>query len=208
MPLTQEYNVDYWDEVNDVPEALDKICATWDKDTATLYDVDRILQNLPTHPSWRVLEIGCGVGRLIKPLREKFAIVDGIDFSQKMVDLSYEYLRSGRVWKNDGRTLPMADATYDFIFSFTVFQHIRSSIVLASYLREMFRVVRPGGYVRFQLHDLSDPTFGRWEEDLSQVWGNSYTADELRGMLMVLQFTDIDIKEESPWIWCTAKRPN
>jgi ubiquinone/menaquinone biosynthesis C-methylase UbiE len=197
---------DYWESVDGVDEALDRICATYDKAGATLHDVDRLLQDLHYEPTWRVLEVGCGVGRLIMPLRQIFRIVDGIDVSQKMVDLSRTYTRgriNGGIWKNDGSTIPLSGSSYDFVFAFTVFQHIRSVQVFTTYLREMRRVLRIGGRVRYQMHEVNEQ-FGRWEEDPNTVWGNAYTADELKGLTVAAGFSDVEVIEEAPWVWITA----
>lgn len=198
----------YWEDFDGVDEALDRICATYDKAGATQHDVDRLLQDLSYEPTWRVLEVGCGVGRLIVPLRKVFRVVDGIDVSQKMVDLSQTYSRgriNGGIWKSDGKTIPLSGSSYDFVFAFTVFQHIRSVQVFVSYLREMYRVLRIGGHLRYQMHEVNE-NFGRWEEDLTTVWGNAYTADELRGLTLAAGFTDVEITEESPWIWVDSKK--
>jgi SAM-dependent methyltransferase len=37
------------------------------------------------HPSWRALEIGCGIGRLLKPLATHFSRIDGIDIGDAEV---------------------------------------------------------------------------------------------------------------------------
>jgi ubiquinone/menaquinone biosynthesis C-methylase UbiE len=51
----------------------------------------------------------------------------------------------------DGATLSgLKDASCDFAFSFIVFQHIPSQDVIASYCRELMRVLRPGSLFKFQ----------------------------------------------------------
>jgi ubiquinone/menaquinone biosynthesis C-methylase UbiE len=103
----------------------------------------------------RALEIGCGVGRMTRMLSRIFGHVTGIDISEEMVrqarantaDLTNLELLVG-----DGCTLSgLADESYDFAFSFIVFQHIPSYAVMASYCREVFRVLKPGGLFKFQV---------------------------------------------------------
>lgn len=103
----------------------------------------------------RMLEIGCGVGRMTCMLSRIFAHVTGVDISEEMVrqarqntaDLINVDLKVG-----DGCTLTgLPDGAYDFAFSFIVFQHIPSYSVMASYCREVFRVLKPRGLFKFQV---------------------------------------------------------
>ena len=48
--------------------------AAWED--SVLDYTQKILLEVPIKSEWKVLEIGCGVGRLIKKFREKFAQVD------------------------------------------------------------------------------------------------------------------------------------
>lgn len=101
---------------------------------------------------WHILEIGCGPGRLLAPLAEHFQQVVGIDFSNDMIQYARHRLRSlpnVRVLRNDGRTIPLTDASVDFIISVIAFQHMDLSTI-KSYLREAYRVLRDGGFLRFQ----------------------------------------------------------
>src|SRR5581483_3392592 len=98
--------------------------------------------------SMRALEIGCGPGRLLKPLSRHFAEIHGIDVSDEMIRLARERLRdtpNARVEATSGATLaPFADNSLDFIYSYAVFQHIPSRDVVVSYMREVARVLKPG----------------------------------------------------------------
>jgi ubiquinone/menaquinone biosynthesis C-methylase UbiE len=101
-----------------------------------------------------VLEIGCGVGRMTKMMARVFGRVTGIDVSAEMIRRARANLSSDNVTLivGDGATLsPLKDASCDFAFSYIVFQHIPSSEVVASYCREVYRVLRPGSLFKFQV---------------------------------------------------------
>jgi ubiquinone/menaquinone biosynthesis C-methylase UbiE len=113
-----------------------------------------ILQPLDSfmHAEWHVLEIGCGPGRVLAPLAERFSHVIGIDFSKDMVEYARQRLQSVpniRILHNDGRTIPLPDASVDFIISVIAFQHMDLPTI-KSYLQEANRVLRDGGFFRFQ----------------------------------------------------------
>jgi ubiquinone/menaquinone biosynthesis C-methylase UbiE len=102
-----------------------------------------------------VLEIGCGVGRMTKMLARIFGKVTAVDVSKEMIDrarVNLQNLGNVALFLGDGATLPaIGDNTHDFAFSFIVFQHIPSIEVIASYCREVHRVLKPGSLFKFQV---------------------------------------------------------
>lgn len=107
-----------------------------------------------------VVEIGCGVGRLTRVLSERAAAVTAIDVSREMLDRARE-LNPGLdnvQWRlGDGRSLAgVADACADACVSHVVFQHIPDPRVTLGYVREMGRVLKPGGWSAFQISNDPD----------------------------------------------------
>jgi SAM-dependent methyltransferase len=101
----------------------------------------------------RALEIGCGVGRNTVHLGRHFAGVDGVDVSPTVVRIARErgLPENVRVHEVSGRDLSLFGATsFDFVFSHLVFQHIEDEPVVAGYLGETARVLRPGGAALLQ----------------------------------------------------------
>ncbi len=98
---------------------------------------------------WRALEIGCGPGRLMRPMSRVFVEIHGVDVSDEMIALARQKLSdipNAKVHVTDGSTLPMfGDDTFEFVYSYAVFQHIPDREVVFSYLREVRRVMKPGG---------------------------------------------------------------
>jgi len=103
----------------------------------------------------RALEIGCGVGRMTRMLARIFGHVTGVDISEEMIARARENtadLENVDLVLGDGCTLSgLADASYDYAFSYIVFQHIPSYDVISSYCREVFRVLQPGSLFKFQV---------------------------------------------------------
>jgi len=113
------------------------------------------------------LDVGCGVGRFTRILADRTAHVHGIDVSTEMIERAKQLLGShGNVTlhQGDGTSLrPLPDASIDIAVSFVVFQHIPDPAVTLGYLRELGRVLRPGGWTVFQLSN--DPSVHRPRED-------------------------------------------
>ena len=102
-----------------------------------------------------VLEIGCGIGRVTRALAEIFGTVHGVDVSGEMIRQAREANRAipnAQFWQNNGTDLSILRETrIDFAFSSIVFQHIPSREVIATYVREVHRLLRPGGLFKFQV---------------------------------------------------------
>jgi SAM-dependent methyltransferase len=104
------------------------------------------------------LEIGCGPGRLMVALGEDFGRILGVDVSGEMVELARQNLadrphaeaREGSGADLDG----FSSDSIDFCYSYAVFQHIPDKAVVLNYLKEAFRVLRPGGIFKGQLSGL------------------------------------------------------
>lgn len=115
----------------------------------------------------RVLEIGCGAGRVTRALADIFGEVWGVDISAEMVEQARQALSdkpSARVFKNNGKDLSvLGDAEFDFAFSCIVFQHIPSAAIIEGYVREVHRLLRPGALFKFQVQGC--PGVGRPPDD-------------------------------------------
>ena len=100
-------------------------------------------------PAQVVVEIGCGLGRLTRPLAERAAAVVAIDVSSEMLTRARQLnpgLENVRWVHGDGRSLSgVEDASADLCVSHVVFQHIPDPGITLDYVREMGRVLRPGG---------------------------------------------------------------
>lgn len=104
------------------------------------------------------LEIGCGPGRLIAALSDDFGRLFGVDVSGEMVALARENLRDiphAEARQGTGADLAgFGDNSIDFCYSYAVFQHIPDKDVVRNYLREVCRVLKPGGVFKGQLNGL------------------------------------------------------
>ena len=103
----------------------------------------------------RVLEIGCGVGRITRALANVFHEVHGVDISAEMVARARRFLASvpnAHIHQNSRADLkPLGTRDFDFAFSFVVFQHIPSLSIIEDYVREAGRVLKPGALFKLQV---------------------------------------------------------
>ena len=120
-------------------------------------DLDSLLSTLGAAigPQDRVLDLGCGVGRLTRVLAARAGHVTAIDVSPEMLARAQELNPDlDRVeWVlGDGETLSgIEDASHDVVVSHVVLQHIPDPRVQLGYVAEFGRVLRPGGWAAFGL---------------------------------------------------------
>jgi SAM-dependent methyltransferase len=100
------------------------------------------------------LDFGCGVGRLTQGLARRFDRVIGVDVSSRMVDtaasLNQVPDRVSFVWNPQPDLRVFGEATFDFVYTNLVLQHIEPSLTRV-YLGEFLRVLKPAGVLVFQL---------------------------------------------------------
>lgn len=118
-------------------------------------EVARVLDDARCDGGAAVAEIGCGIGRLTRPLAKRFARVHAYDVSPQMIALAVKNLAgypgvAAQATSGDG-AIPLPDASVDFVLSMQVFHHIPDRSITLRYIREAGRVLRPGGAIGFQL---------------------------------------------------------
>jgi SAM-dependent methyltransferase len=111
-----------------------------------------VAQHLPLKAGDRVLDIGCGPGwfwaSVADTLPEKLELTLA-DLSPGMVSEAMERCGRLRGWAVEGQQadaaqLPFADASFDGVVAMHMMYHLPDP---AAALREMFRVLKPGGWL-------------------------------------------------------------
>ncbi len=98
-----------------------------------------------------VLDLACGAGRHTSALRRRGYRALGVDLSLTLLTQSPELPRVA----GDMRSLPFADATFDWVLNFfTSFGYFESERENFRILEEMVRVMRPGGRFLIDLFNI------------------------------------------------------
>jgi ubiquinone/menaquinone biosynthesis C-methylase UbiE len=113
----------------------------------------------------RVLEIGCGIGRLFPGFSELgFKEIWGVDISPLMIEQGRQScpVRDANFVLGTGRDLGgLEDGFFDYVFEYIVFQHIPDKKILSSYMDEVYRVLRVEGVYQLQFCRTPIFTLGR-----------------------------------------------
>ena len=104
--------------------------------------LEMIVQAAGEHIRGSILENGCGVGMYVERLAP---------FGGKIFGLEYDFERAAEAGARSpgivnaaGERLPYPDASFDLILSHEVLEHVADD---AQAVREMVRVIRPGGRI-------------------------------------------------------------
>ncbi len=104
-----------------------------------------------------VLEIGCGIGRLSEFISPLVSKLYAVDISDEMISKAKERLSNlsnVQFIATDGKSFPIPEQSVDTVFSFIVFQHMPSVRVIKENLREISRVLKPGGLAKIQFRGI------------------------------------------------------
>ena len=144
----------------------------------------------------RVLEIGCGIGRLLIPMSKIFQNVSGIDISPEMVRIGKEKtqeISNCEIVENNGSDLSLfSDNYFDFCYSFIVFQHIPEKKIVEEYIKEVSRVLKPGCLFRFQVRG----KISTKPKNITTWDGVQFTSDEIH---IMAEKNNFDILEEGDY---------
>ena len=167
--------------------------------------IEAQLKRLPANANrraWRALEIGCGPGRLMKTLSRHFGEIHGVDVSDEMIRLARERLAdvpNAHFHATNGASLAQfADESFEFVYSYAVFQHIPSRDVVLEYMREIRRVLKPGGIFHGQFNGLAHAS------DTNTWSGVVFSAADIRAFTRDngLQLLNLD-GEYTQYMWTT-----
>ena len=117
------------------------------------YDVDPMKGHLRTGA--RILDVGCGNGKMLAPLARAGFDVTGIDISRgALLTMSGQKIVQG-----DARNLPFKDNTFDGAVCYDVLQHLLEGERNAA-VREAYRALVPGGLLFIQVFGNMDMRYG------------------------------------------------
>jgi SAM-dependent methyltransferase len=101
----------------------------------------------------RVLEIGCGTGAWTRCLVRTSLTITSIELSQDLLAVARTEGRPVRYACADGEHLPFADDSFDVVSGLSILHHLE----IEAALREVFRVLKPGGKAWFSEPNMLNP---------------------------------------------------
>jgi ubiquinone/menaquinone biosynthesis C-methylase UbiE len=164
-----------------------------------------ICPDLPYRPGERLLDVGCGVGAVLRVIAERHPGLHlaGIDAEQRQIETARSHLRGAGAGEADLRlgdaaSLPWAEGTFDHVYMMWFIEHLRDPRPV---LREALRVLRPGGTITINETDYT--TFKVWppspdwnamekaQHDHFARAGNEIAGRRLAGLLASAGFSGV-----------------
>jgi 2-polyprenyl-3-methyl-5-hydroxy-6-metoxy-1,4-benzoquinol methylase len=98
-------------------------------------------------PTDKILEIGCGMGRIVFELGRQGYNVVGVDISREAIAYGLNKYGHIRLEVQPAEALPYNSESFDVVLSFDLLEHIPE---VDRHISEVSRVLRGGGYYLFQ----------------------------------------------------------
>jgi SAM-dependent methyltransferase len=165
---------------------------------------------LPIASARRVLALGCGTGVEVRALKRRPEFrgdVVGVDHSPRLIAeaerlTAEEGFAAGVEYRvGDAHALDLADASFDVVLAHTVLSHVTDPMAV---IREICRVLEPGGTVAIFDGDYASLTFAypdadlakRVEEALQEVFVNNPRL--MRDLPRLLRLAALELVEATP----------
>lgn len=125
-----------------MPNEWDKIAKEWDRHRQKPVEFAVNLAN-----EWqpgKILDIGCGNARNLKPFIEKGFECYGIDSSNELIKIAKQRLPAAKLLHANALKLPFPDKSFDYVICFAVLHHLKPKDHEKA-VSEIKRVLKPAG---------------------------------------------------------------
>jgi ubiquinone/menaquinone biosynthesis C-methylase UbiE len=163
-----------------------------------------------------VLDLGCGIGRIARPLAPHCGKIWAVDASSQMLDIARQRmagLANVRYALCADTVVPdVPDASVDFLYSIIVLQHLEKEDAFLL-VEDAVRMLRPGGKAFLTWPDLLDDfyldAFVRYAHEgevLNRTRARVYTETELERLLPAAGFSAVELRRDPPDIVAVCTR--
>ncbi len=163
--------------------------------------------------SGTALDLGCGFGRSVIWLRERYDEVLATDISSSVIELAQRLIQSDNVqfFVNDADRLPAAinPESVDVAYIFTVFQHIPREFAV-NLLKQVAEKLSPGGLAIFNLISEVNETVN--DGVVETEWAIGYSRQQTQSLVTDAGLTCERIvrwyrpENDVSWLWVAARK--
>ena len=181
-----------------------------------LWNSEKLMINKYISKNAKILDLGCGAGRTtINLYKEGYKDIIGLDISDKFIEFAQRYCNKNNLnidfIRGDATNLEFAKSnSYDAVlFSYNGMQCIPGKANRDNVIKEVYRVLKPGGIYIFTAHNRDDSGKFQhlWDEELElwkagkqdknlEMYGDKYTTNNNNGETVFLHFSNIKEMKE------------
>lgn len=130
---------------------------------------------IPRMKDMKIVDFGCGPGRMVERVKKLSDYVDGIDISEYAIAYAREHYKDSNFYISSG--IDVGDAPenyYDVVFSTIAMQHIPCKTIRKNLFRGFYNILKPGGNISIQVAYHPTMKAGVWSNDTEHA---SYDSD-------------------------------
>lgn len=184
-------------------------------------------------PDMKILDLGCGNGRLFDMIKQKNVQYLGIDNCARFIQIAQEKYVENKSQFLTGDVLdsPPDPGNYDIVFFIATLQHIPSKKLRNQALENVYRSLKPGGYLLMTNWNLWQSKYRKhirhnqwmkllrlsrldWHDLMLPSWGNkiqrylhAFTSRELKGIVRANKFNNIKQSDTGRNLITIAQKP-
>ena len=199
-----KYTKDFYEDKDNVIRYSEAV------DNVGLWNSEKIIFEKYISKNAKILDIGCGAGRTtINLYKNGYKDIIGLDLSSKLIEYAKNYVEKNKLniefINGDATKLGFEDNVFDVvIFSYNGMQCIPGKNNRDSILKEVYRVLKPGGLYIFTAHNRDDSGSFQsfWDEEKIRwqngtqdktldMFGDKYSIDKT-GQTCFVHFSNIE----------------
>jgi ubiquinone/menaquinone biosynthesis C-methylase UbiE len=109
-------------------------------------DFSTALKSIPIEKGAKVLDLGCGNGRVYDLLKDLDVDYSGLDLSSELVEFAKKNVPGGHFNVGSLLETPYADNEFDLVICVATLHHIPSKAARKQAIEEIYRITKTGGY--------------------------------------------------------------
>ncbi len=157
-----------------------------------------LLTVLATHVTGRIADLGCGPGHATHYLHEQGCDVVGVDLSLGMLAEAHRRQPDLLFIQGDLRALPFPAGTFAGAVAFYTLIHL-DPIDLPAVLREIRRILVPGGYLLVGFHQGNETVHRtQWWDQTVDLDFHQFPLPTMRQWLADADYTLVRVAERAP----------
>ena len=125
-------------------DGYDEYASSYDKtlDFLNSFEGEVLQRMLRGVRGGKILDVGCGTGRLIRQLLDRGAEIVGLDISPEMLKIARKKFKKTTFIEGNIENMPFPDDNFNIVIASFVIVHLKD---LRKAFDEVYRVLKPGG---------------------------------------------------------------